>query len=37
MNKLELIEKLKTEANITKPEAVTIVNFFFDEISEALS
>ena len=37
MNKLELIEKLKTEARITRPEAVRIVNLFFDEISYALS
>ncbi len=37
MNKLELIEKLKTEAIITRPEAVRIVNLFFDEISYALS
>ena len=37
MNKLELIEKLKTEARITRPEAVRVVNLFFDEISEALS
>ena len=37
MNKLELIEKLKTEAKITKPEAVHIVNLFFDEISDALA
>ena len=37
MNKLELIEKLKTEARITRPEAVRIVNLFFDEMSYALS
>ncbi len=37
MNKLELIEKLKIEARITRPEAVRIVNLFFDEISYALS
>lgn len=37
MNKIELIEKLKTEARITRPEAVRIVNLFFDEISYALS
>ena len=37
MNKLELIEKLKTEARITRPEAVRIVKLFFDEISYALS
>ena len=37
MNKLELIEKLKIEARITRPEAVRVVNILFDEISEALS
>ena len=37
MNKLELIEKLKTEARITRPEAVSGVNLFFDEMSYALS
>lgn len=37
MNKLELIEKLKAEAKITRPEAVRCVNLFFDEISYALS
>ena len=37
MNKLELIEELKAEARITRPEAVRIVNLFFDEMSYALS
>jgi len=37
MNKLELIETLKTEAKITKTEARTVVNLFFDEISNALA
>ncbi len=36
MNKLELIETLKTEAGITKNEAAAVVNLFFDEMSNAL-
>ncbi len=35
MNKLELIETLKTEAGITKSEAAAVVNLFFDEMSNA--
>jgi integration host factor subunit beta len=37
MNKLELIETLKTEARITKNEATLVVNLFFDEMSNALA
>jgi len=37
MNKLELIETLKTEAGITKSEAAAVVNLFFDEMSNALA
>jgi len=37
MNKLELIETLKTEARLTKNEAVGVVKLFFDEISNALA
>ena len=36
MNKLELISALKTEANISKPEAAKVVQLFFDSISDAL-
>ena len=37
MNKLDLIEALKTEAGITKSEAMAVVNLFFDEMSNALT
>jgi integration host factor subunit beta len=37
MNKLELIETLKDECQISKKEAATIVDIFFDQISTALS
>lgn len=37
MNKLELVEALKQEANLTKNEAVVVVDVFFDTIAEALS
>ena len=36
MNKLELIEALKTEAGLTKNEATAIVKLCFDEMSNAL-
>jgi len=36
MNKLDLIEALKTETKITKNEAATVVNLFFDEMANAL-
>jgi integration host factor subunit beta len=36
MNKLELIEKLKTEAGLTKNEATEVVNLFFNEMANAL-
>ncbi len=36
MNKLELIEKLKTEAGLTKKEAAEVVNLFFNEMANAL-
>ena len=35
MNKLELIEKLKTEAGLTKNEATEVVNLFFNEMANA--
>jgi len=37
MNKLELIETLKDECQISKKEAATIVDLFFDKISTALA
>ncbi len=37
MNKLELIETLKTEAGITKNEAKLVVNLFFNEMSNAMA
>jgi len=36
MNKLELIEKLKAEAGLTKTESAAVVAIFFDEMSAAL-
>ena len=37
MNKLDLIETLKTEAGLTKKEATAVVNLFFDEMANALA
>jgi len=37
MNKLDLIETLKTEAGLTKNEAVAVVTLFFDEMSKAMA
>ncbi len=37
MNKLELIETLKTEAGITKTEATAVVDLFFDEMANAMT
>ncbi len=37
MNKLELIETLKTEAGLTKNEATAVVHLFFDEMANALA
>ena len=37
MNKLELIETLKTEAGITKNEATLVMNLFFNEMSNAMA
>ncbi len=34
MNKLELIETLKTETGLTKNEATAVVNLFFDEMAK---
>lgn len=37
MNKLELIAALKTEANISKAEAVRVVQVFFDHMADAMA
>ena len=37
MNKLELINALKNEGMVSKKEAATVVDLFFDRISAALS
>lgn len=37
MNKLELIAALKEQADLSKAKAVTIVELFFDSMSDALS
>ena len=37
MNKLEIVETLKTEAGLTKNEATVVVNLFFDEMANALA
>jgi integration host factor subunit beta len=37
MNKLELIDTLRNEGQISKKEAATIVNLFFGKISETLA
>jgi integration host factor subunit beta len=37
MNKLELIKKLRNECQISKKEAATIVDLFFNEMADALA
>ena len=37
MNKLELVKTLRDECRISKKEAATIVDLFFDKISTALA
>ncbi len=37
MNRLDLIQTLKTEAGITKTEAAAVVHLFFDEMADALA
>ena len=37
MNKIELVNALKNECSISKKEAATIVDLFFDKISSALA
>ena len=37
MNKMELIDTLRLEAEITKSEAAAVVNLFFKEMANALA
>ena len=37
MNKLELIQALKDTANLSKSEAESVVNLFFNEMAEELA
>lgn len=37
MTKTDLINALKKESNLTRPDATHIVNLFFDEMSNALA
>jgi integration host factor subunit beta len=37
MNKLEIVETLKTQAGLTKNEATAVVKLFFDEMANALA
>ena len=37
MNKLELIDALRNEANISKSEAAKVVELFFESMSDALA
>jgi len=37
MNKADLITTLKNETDLTKPEADTVVNLFFNEMANALA
>jgi integration host factor subunit beta len=37
MNKLDLIQALKDTNNLTKTEAETVINLFFDKMSDALA
>jgi integration host factor subunit beta len=37
MNKLELIETLKTEAGLTKNEATVVVDLFFNEMADVMA
>ena len=37
MNKIDLINTLKIECRLSKKEAATIIDLFFDKISSALS
>ena len=37
MNKIELIQALKDSNNLSKSEAETVINLFFDQMADALA
>jgi integration host factor subunit beta len=37
MNKIDLIQALKDSNNLSKSEAETVINLFFDQMAEALA
>ena len=37
MNKLELVERLREEANLTKPEAQKVIEIFFGSMTDAMA
>ena len=37
MNKLELVDALRNECNLSKKEAASVVDLFFESMSEALA
>jgi integration host factor subunit beta len=37
MNKVDLIQALKDSSNLSKSEAETVINLFFDKMAEALA
>ena len=37
MNKIELIQTLKDSSHLSKSEAETVINLFFDKIADALA
>jgi len=37
MNKIELIQSLKDSNNLSKSEAETVINLFFNKVAEALA
>ena len=37
MNKVDLIQELKDSNNLSKSEAETVINLFFDKMSDALA
>ena len=37
MNKIDLIQALKDSSNLSKSEAETVINLFFDKIADALA
>jgi integration host factor subunit beta len=37
MNKIDLIQALKDSSNLSRSEAETVINLFFDQMAEALA